>query len=221
MLAHKVLLSGKPWNILTLIYSLGAHLAPLIIDLHSSSLVEVQGRSHRPDSHSTWHAERGTDCCSKETVNPKNQLHVSHRSFILTFPHEGTVAQGTVSVFSTSQKKAAKRFQFKQKITELLNLQNDCVTESSRCLKGRNSGFGATSRNKQNTHIPAVKSVNIVERGTHMPMHEVVEITYREKEEGCMKGRESSCGSYGFSGKPYFQQWILSHFHANLLELQH
>lgn len=88
MLTHKVLSSGQPWNIFTLMCSLGAHLAPLIIDLHSSSLVKVQGRSHRPDSHSSWHAERGkTDCCSKETVCPRNQLHVSHRSFTLTFPH--------------------------------------------------------------------------------------------------------------------------------------
>lgn len=88
MLTHKVLSSGQLWNIFTLMCSLGAHLAPLIIDLHGSSLVKVQGRSHRPDSHSTWHAERGkTDYCSKETVSPRNQLHVSHRSFTLMFPH--------------------------------------------------------------------------------------------------------------------------------------
>lgn len=81
MLTHKVLLSGQLRNIFTLMCSLGAHLAPLIIDLHRSSLVKVQGRSHRPDSHSTWHAERGkTDYCSKETVSLRNQLHVSHRS---------------------------------------------------------------------------------------------------------------------------------------------
>lgn len=93
-------------------------------------------------------------------------------------------------------------------------------TKSSRCLKGRNSGFGATSRNKQNTHTAAVKSVNIVERGIHMPMHEVVAITYREREEGCMKGRDKE-GSCGFPGKPHFQHSILSLFHDNLLELQH
>lgn len=77
-------------------------------------------------------------------------------------------------------------------------------TKSSRCLKGRNSGFGATSRNKQDTHTAAVKSVNIVERGIHMPMHEVVAITYREREEGCTKGRDKA-GPCGFSEKPYFQ----------------
>lgn len=120
MLTRKVLLSGQLWNIFTLMYSSGALLASLIIDLHGSSLVKVQGRSHRPDSDSTWHAERGeTDYCSKETVNPRNQLHASHRSFILMSPHQGTAALRTLSPFSTSQERTAKRFQLKQK--KLLN----------------------------------------------------------------------------------------------------
>lgn len=93
-------------------------------------------------------------------------------------------------------------------------------TKSSRCLKGRNSGFGAMSRNKQNTHTAAVKSVNIVERGIHIPMHEVVAITYREREEGRTKSRDTA-GSRGFSGKSYLQHSMLSLFCDNLLELQH
>lgn len=89
-------------------------------------------------------------------------------------------------------------------------------TKSNRCLKGRKAGFGAISRNEQNTHTDAVKSVNIVERGIHMPMHEVVAITYREREEGCTEGR-GKAGSCGFPGKGYFQHYFPHH----LLELQH
>lgn len=89
-------------------------------------------------------------------------------------------------------------------------------TKSRRCLEGRNAGFGAISRNGQDTHTDAVKSVNIVERGIHMPMHEVVAITYREREEGCMEGRDQA-GSRGFPGKGYFQHPFPQH----LPELQH
>lgn len=88
MLIQKVLLSGELWNIFTLIYSSEVHLPPLITDLHGSSLVKAQWRSHRSESHSTWHAERGKkEYCFKATVNPRDQLHASHRSFILRFPH--------------------------------------------------------------------------------------------------------------------------------------
>lgn len=116
------------------------------------------------------------DCQSKESITCESQiLHTD-------VPTPGDCStENTFTIFHLPGKNCQEISTKTKKITESLNLQNDCVTKSSRCLKGRNSGFGATPRKKQNTHIPAVKSVNIVERGTHMPMHEVVEITYREK----------------------------------------
>lgn len=84
-------------------------------------------------------------------------------------------------------------------------------TKSGRCLKEEIQGLGQLSRIKQNTHTAAVKSVNIVERGIHMPMHEVVAITYRKRDEGCTKGREKA-GSCGFSGKPQFSKFSFISF---------
>lgn len=81
-------------------------------------------------------------------------------------------------------------------------------------FKGKKSRVWGKSRNEQNTHTDAVKSVNIVERGIQMPMHEVVAITYREREEGFMEGR-GQAGPCGFPD--YFQHYFPQH----LLELQH
>lgn len=63
----------------------------------------------------------------------------------------------------------------------MLNSQNDWVYQEQRMFKGKKFGVWTTSRKKKNTHTAAVKSVNIVERGIHMPVHEVVAITYRER----------------------------------------
>lgn len=109
MLVHRVLLSGKPWNIFTSIQSSEVHLPPLIIDLHGSSLVKVQRSHHRSESHS-HDTQRKKECCFKAPVNLTDQLHVSHRSLMLRFSHWGTVALGTASAFFTSQKELPRDF---------------------------------------------------------------------------------------------------------------
>lgn len=49
-----------------------------------------------------------------------------------------------------------------------------------------------------------MKSVNIVERGTHMPMHEVVEITYKEKGGKLYEGQRAHVAPVDFQGSLIF-----------------